>query len=319
MAATAVRCWRAPRWPDRRTFPRSRWRRTSAFPDLLRFLRRAGFSTFDRTAAHYGLGLTLGNAEVRLDELVAAYAAFARGGEWRRPTYLIDRSGERCGRAPRGWSRRERHSGSATSSPTPTLVPTSSAAAAAWSCRSRSRSRPGRRRRTTTTGRSDSPGSVTVGVWVGNFDRRPLRNSSGVTGAAPIFQAVMLAAHRRAGGTGGGACAARRRARAARRLRSLGRSRELLVPGAPTRVAASRAPVAAVQLASHGRRGAADECGRRSIGSGRGRRGVGGERPPPARGRPSRRHPRRQSRPVRTAAGRRRPFAWPTRRPARPI
>jgi membrane carboxypeptidase/penicillin-binding protein PbpC len=32
---------------------------------------------------------------------------------------------------------------------------------------------------------------------VGNFDRRPLRNSSGVTGAAPIFQAVMLAAHKR--------------------------------------------------------------------------------------------------------------------------
>jgi penicillin-binding protein 1C len=40
---------------------------------------------------------------------------------------------------------------------------------------------------------------VTVGVWVGNFDRRPLRNSSGVTGAAPIFHAVMLAAMNRAG------------------------------------------------------------------------------------------------------------------------
>jgi penicillin-binding protein 1C len=40
---------------------------------------------------------------------------------------------------------------------------------------------------------------VTVGVWVGNFNRRPLRNSSGVTGAAPIFQAVMLAAARRLG------------------------------------------------------------------------------------------------------------------------
>ena len=61
-------------------------------PDLLRFLRRAGFSTFDKNAAYYGLGLTLGNAEVRLDELVAAYSAFARGGEWRRPTYLMDRS-----------------------------------------------------------------------------------------------------------------------------------------------------------------------------------------------------------------------------------
>ena len=41
---------------------------------------------------------------------------------------------------------------------------------------------------------------VTVGVWVGNFDRTPLRNSSGVTGAAPIFQGVMLAAERRAHG-----------------------------------------------------------------------------------------------------------------------
>ena len=38
---------------------------------------------------------------------------------------------------------------------------------------------------------------VTVGVWVGNFDRTPLRNSSGVTGAGPIFHAVMLAAEKR--------------------------------------------------------------------------------------------------------------------------
>ena len=42
--------------------------------------------------------------------------------------------------------------------------------------------------------------NVTVGVWVGNFDRRPLRNSSGVTGAAPIFHGVMLAAERRVSG-----------------------------------------------------------------------------------------------------------------------
>ena len=42
---------------------------------------------------------------------------------------------------------------------------------------------------------------VTVGVWVGNFDRRPLRGSSGITGAAPIFHSVMLAAMKRARGT----------------------------------------------------------------------------------------------------------------------
>src|SRR5262249_38119362 len=41
---------------------------------------------------------------------------------------------------------------------------------------------------------------VTVGVWVGNFDRTPLRGSSGVTGAGPIFHAVMLAAQEYAAG-----------------------------------------------------------------------------------------------------------------------
>ena len=39
---------------------------------------------------------------------------------------------------------------------------------------------------------------VTVGVWVGNFDGAPMKNSSGVTGAGPIFHEVMLAAERRA-------------------------------------------------------------------------------------------------------------------------
>ncbi len=33
-------------------------------------------------------------------------------------------------------------------------------------------------------------------MWVGNFDGRPMRGSSGVTGAAPLFREVMLAAMR---------------------------------------------------------------------------------------------------------------------------
>ena len=66
-------------------------------PSLLRFLSRAGLTTFDKTAAHYGLGVTLGNAEVRLDELVAAYATFARGGEWIQPTWrACAEDGESC-------------------------------------------------------------------------------------------------------------------------------------------------------------------------------------------------------------------------------
>jgi penicillin-binding protein 1C len=42
---------------------------------------------------------------------------------------------------------------------------------------------------------------VTVGVWVGNFDRTPLRNSTGVTGAGPIFHDVMIAAIERVRGS----------------------------------------------------------------------------------------------------------------------
>src|ERR671912_1045118 len=67
-------------------------------PRLLRFLARGGFSTFEQNASFYGLGVTLGNAEVRLDELVAAYAAFARGGRWVKPTWRRTSDGETADR-----------------------------------------------------------------------------------------------------------------------------------------------------------------------------------------------------------------------------
>jgi penicillin-binding protein 1C len=168
-------------------------------PKLLRFLSRAGLSSFDRTASYYGLGLTLGNAEVRLDELVAAYAAFARGGEWIRPSFFPDRASG-VGETRRLVSSRTAFwitdvlsdaearefafgRGGSLELPFPVAVKTGTSQAYHdnW-----------------TIGYSRH---VTVGVWVGNFDRKPLRNSSGVTGAAPIFHAVMLAAERRATGS----------------------------------------------------------------------------------------------------------------------
>lgn len=165
-------------------------------PSLLRFLGRAGLGTFDKTAAHYGLGLTLGNAEVRLDELVAAYSAFARAGEWIEPSY-VENAPERVSRrliSPRtafwitdilsdGEAREFAFGrGGSLEFPFPVAVKTGTSQAY---------------RDNWTIGYSRN---VTVGVWVGNFDRTPLRNSSGVTGAAPIFHGVMLAAERRATG-----------------------------------------------------------------------------------------------------------------------
>ena len=168
-------------------------------PKVLRFLQRAGLTTFDRTASHYGLGVTLGNAEVRLDELVAAYAALARGGEWIQPAFLRGSAVRERRRlvAPRTafWitdiladaEAREYvfGRGGSLELPFPAAVKTGTSQAYHdnW-----------------TVGYTRA---VTVGVWVGNFDRTPLRNSSGVTGAAPIFHAVMLAAQARAAGSGG--------------------------------------------------------------------------------------------------------------------
>ncbi len=165
-------------------------------PSLLRFLGRAGLGTFDKTAAHYGLGLTLGNAEVRLDELVAAYSAFARGGEWLEPSYVTD-APERVSRRlvsqrTAFWitdilsdgEAREFAFGRGGSLEFPFQVAVKTGTSQAY-------------RDNWTIGYSKH---VTVGVWVGNFDRTPLRNSSGVTGAAPIFHGVMLAAERRAAG-----------------------------------------------------------------------------------------------------------------------
>jgi penicillin-binding protein 1C len=164
-------------------------------PTLVRFLTRTGFTTFDRNGAYYGLGVTLGNAEVRLDQLVAAYATFARGGVWQEPVFLqsAHRGAGRPIVSPRTafWitsilSDAEARSfifgrGGDLEFPFDVAVKTGTSQAYHdnW-----------------TIGYTRH---VTVGVWVGNFDRTPLRDSSGVTGAGPIFHAVMLAAERRAG------------------------------------------------------------------------------------------------------------------------
>jgi penicillin-binding protein 1C len=174
-------------------------------PDLLRLLRRAGLSTLDKTSDYYGYALTMGDAEVRLDELVAAYSALARGGVWQEPRlvrslWTVDGVSSPARREPRRivseraafWvadvlsdSRARAYifgTGGSLDFPFPVAAKTGTSQSYHdnW-----------------TVGFTRD---VTVGVWVGNFDRRPLRASSGVTGAAPIFHDVMLAAQKRVAG-----------------------------------------------------------------------------------------------------------------------
>lgn len=175
---------------------------------LLRFLGRAGLTTFDRTPAYYGLGVTLGNAEVRLDQLVAAYAMFARGGVWREPTFLLPPEGGSHAIAvedSRGFrlQAEDRQVVSPRAAFWVTDILSDPEARAFTFGRGNHLEFPFPVAAKTGTSQAYHDNwtigytrDVTVGVWVGNFDRTPLRLSSGVTGAGPIFHAVMLAANR---------------------------------------------------------------------------------------------------------------------------
>jgi penicillin-binding protein 1C len=152
---------------------------------LLRLLRNSGFNGLEKTSDYYGLGLTLGDAEVSLEQLVRAYAAFARNGQSvdgrkmfspRTAFWITDILTDADSREFVFGS------GGPLDFPFPVAVKTGTSQAY---------------RDNWTVGYTRD---VTVGVWVGNFDRSPLRGSSGITGAAPIFNAVMLAAMKRARG-----------------------------------------------------------------------------------------------------------------------
>jgi penicillin-binding protein 1C len=165
-------------------------------PDVLRFFRSVGLGTLEKNAAHYGLGLTLGNAEVRLADLVAAYAALARGGVWIEPRAIRDSSEP---------MRRRVMSSRAAYWVTEVLADAEARAYVFGRGGSLEFPFPVAAKTGTSQAYHDNwaigyTREVTVGVWVGNFDRRPLVGSSGVTGAGPVFHAVMLAAQQSIGG-----------------------------------------------------------------------------------------------------------------------
>ena len=153
-------------------------------PVVADLLRRAGITTLNKNATHYGLGLTLGNAEVRLDELVGAYAHFAP--KMSSEAIFGKIASELISDRTKFWisdiladpDARRYIFGEGSSLDFPFVVAAKTGTSQAY-------------HDNWTIGFTRD---VTVGVWVGNLDRTPLRYSSGVTGAGPIFHDVMLAA-----------------------------------------------------------------------------------------------------------------------------
>jgi membrane peptidoglycan carboxypeptidase len=172
--------------------------------------RRLGITTFD-DPERLGLAVTLGGGEVRLLELTAAYAAFANGGRAIRPVAVL-RVEDAEGRVL--WSQApgigERVLDERVAYLISDILSDDAARSPSFGEGSVLRlSRPAAVKTGTTTdfrdnwtmgyapsGPADSPEGLVVGVWTGNADNEPMRELSGVDGAAPIWHDFAEAALR---------------------------------------------------------------------------------------------------------------------------
>lgn len=154
---------------------------------VLEDLRRFGFASLTRAPEHYGVALALGDGEVTLEELVTAYMALPNGGSVNQLRLTVNQAvspptsattpaiaalirdvlEDPLARA----ASFGRHGVLEFDFPVAVKTGTSKGARDNW-----------------TLGFSDA---VTVGVWVGNFDGTPMTGASGVSGAGPLFHAVM--------------------------------------------------------------------------------------------------------------------------------
>ncbi len=160
---------------------------------LLRLFHLAGITGLDKPAAHYGLGLTLGNGDMTLYELTRAFTVFAHEGKLQpllfqmpaenKPEVQVFSSGV-------AWLLTDILSDAQARSPAfgltgPLHLP--------FPCAAKTGTTKDFRDNWTIGYTTD----YTVGVWVGNFDAKPMRRISGITGAAPLFRDIMLSLHRK--------------------------------------------------------------------------------------------------------------------------
>jgi len=193
-------------------------------PAMLDLLHAAGITTLRQPADHYGLSLVLGGGEVTLLDLTAAYAIFATGGLRRTPVTIRAISGSQY-RSPHPPICQPPVPDQPTSqfandltdqrvlSPEVAYLITdiladNDARAPSFGPYSPLRlDRPAAAKTGTTGDFRDnwtvgytpiSPSSgrsgLIVGVWVGNPDNEPMRQVSGISGAAPIWHDIMVEA-----------------------------------------------------------------------------------------------------------------------------
>lgn len=158
---------------------------------LKEFLENLGISTLEKPET-YGLGLTLGNAPVKLLELTNAYAAIANSGSYRPyafvPTADVKPLPIRLFDPISAYLISDILSDPAARAPS---FPPGGPLDLPFRCAVK-------------TGTSSDfhdnwcigyTPDFTIGVWAGNFEHQPMKGISGITGAGPIFHRSMLRLH----------------------------------------------------------------------------------------------------------------------------
>ncbi|BAQ59791.1 multimodular transpeptidase-transglycosylase [Geminocystis sp. NIES-3708] len=161
--------------------------------NFLTRLQKLGFEHLNQSPEYYGLGLTLGSGEVSLWELARAYRIMAQKGTQNLDLQTITNQPQptnfKLSKDTSSWSLvtdmlSDRHArakafgvNSILNLPFPSAVKTGTSS---------------NFRDTWTIGFTSD---YTVATWVGNFDGQPMRQVSGVMGAAPLWNRILLHLH----------------------------------------------------------------------------------------------------------------------------
>jgi penicillin-binding protein 1C len=165
---------------------------------VLGLLRTAGFDSLSQDAAHYGVGLVLGNGDVSLWELARAYRGLARGGLL-GPLVTVLSATDAAGAqlpVPREFVPHRFLPKDAVALLTDVLSDEAARAPAFGLDNALRLPFPVAAKTGTSRAYVDNwtvgfTAERTVAVWAGNFDGVPMHKVSGISGAGPIFARVL--------------------------------------------------------------------------------------------------------------------------------
>ena len=170
---------------------------------VLSLLHQAGFESLSHDAAHYGVGLVLGNGDVSLWELARAYRGLARGGVL-GPLVSVLAARDAMGRAlpvPAELAPRRFLPADSVALLTDVLSDEVARAPAFGLDNALRLPFPVAAKTGTSRAYVDNwtvgfTAERTVAVWAGNFDGVPMHKVSGISGAGPIFARILALAMR---------------------------------------------------------------------------------------------------------------------------